>query len=75
MNRRADIKHSFRKRFILFLQLTHFFLLFAVWLFFEPGEQAFLLYGGCYLLIGVIIMVLITVLRRKNETKKRKNMF
>ena len=30
----------------------------GVWLFFEMGEPAFLLYGGCYLLIGMIAMLI-----------------
>lgn len=28
----------------------------GVWLFFEPGETAFLLYCGCYFIIGMIAM-------------------
>ena len=30
----------------------------GVWLFFEMGEPAFLLYGGCYLMIGMITMLI-----------------
>ena len=30
----------------------------GVWLFFELGEPAFLLYAGCYLVIGVIAMLI-----------------
>lgn len=30
----------------------------GVWLFFEMGETAFLLYGGCYLMIGMVAMVI-----------------
>ena len=30
----------------------------GVWLFFEMGEPAFLLYGGCYLMIGMIAMLI-----------------
>ena len=30
----------------------------GVWLFFEMGETAFLLYGGCYLIIGIIAMLI-----------------
>ena len=29
----------------------------GVWLFFEMGEPAFLLYGGCYLVAGVVAML------------------
>ena len=28
----------------------------GTWIFFEPGEPAFLVYGGCYLLIGSVAM-------------------
>ena len=30
----------------------------GAWLFFDMGEPAFLLYGGCYLLIGIIAMLI-----------------
>lgn len=30
----------------------------GVWLFFELGEPAFLLYAGCYLAIGVLAMLI-----------------
>jgi len=30
----------------------------GVWLFFEMSEPAFLLYGGCYLIIGVVAMLI-----------------
>ena len=30
----------------------------GVWLFFEMGEPAFLLYCGCYLMIGMIAMLI-----------------
>lgn len=30
----------------------------GVWLFFELGEPAFLLYGGCYLIIGIVFMLI-----------------
>ena len=30
----------------------------GTWLFFELGEPAFLLYGGCYLLIGTVVMLI-----------------
>lgn len=30
----------------------------GVWLFFEMGETAFLLYSGCYLIIGIIAMLI-----------------
>ncbi|MBE6991458.1 MAG: hypothetical protein E7430_02625 [Ruminococcaceae bacterium] len=30
----------------------------GVWLFFEIAESAFLLYGGCYLIIGIIAMLI-----------------
>ena len=35
----------------------------GVWLFFEPGEPAFLLYGGCYLVIGTVAMLISAALR------------
>ena len=36
----------------------------GVWIFFEMGESAFLLYGGCYLVIGVIAMLLSAFMNR-----------
>lgn len=30
----------------------------GTWLFFEMGEPAFLMYSGCYLLIGTVAMVI-----------------
>ena len=30
----------------------------GAWMIFDMGETAFLLYGGCYLLIGVIAMLI-----------------
>ena len=37
----------------------------GVWLHFEMGEPAFLLYGGCYLLICVVAMVISAWIKRK----------
>jgi len=36
----------------------------GVWLFFEMGEPAFLLYGGCYLIIGIIAMLVSSYIRK-----------
>lgn len=36
----------------------------GVWLFFEMGEPAFLLYGGVYLLIGIAAMGIRGLLRK-----------
>lgn len=37
----------------------------GVWLFFEMGEPAFLLYGGCYLMIGMIAMLISAFMNRR----------
>lgn len=37
----------------------------GAWLFFEMGERAFLLYGGGYLLIGMIAMLLSAFSKRR----------
>ena len=36
----------------------------GVWLFFEMGEPAFLLYTGCYLLIGLMAMLLSAAVKK-----------
>ena len=35
------------------------------WLFFEMGEPAFWLYGGCYLLIGTVVMLISAFVMKK----------
>ncbi len=41
----------------------------GVWLFFETGERAFLLYCGCYLTIGIVAMLISAfVYKRKQES-------
>ena len=45
----------------------------GVWLLFEMGEPAFLLYGGCYLVIGVVAMLtsaFINKIHINNRTRK-----
>ena len=37
----------------------------GVWLFFEMGEPAFLLYGGCYLMIGMIAMLISAFMNKR----------
>lgn len=39
----------------------------GVWLLFEMGEPAFLLYCGCYLTIGIIAMLISAFLNKKNQ--------
>ncbi len=41
----------------------------GAWLFFELGETAFLLYSGCYLLIGIAAMFITALIK----VKKSKN--
>jgi len=45
--------------------LTAGLFLAGTWMFFEPGETAFLLYGGCYLLIGIIAMLISVFLNHR----------
>ena len=37
----------------------------GVWIFFEMGETAFLLYGGCYLIIGIVAMLISAFINKK----------
>ena len=37
----------------------------GVWLFFEMGEPAFLLYCGCYLMIGMIAMLISAFMNKR----------
>lgn len=37
----------------------------GAWLVFAPGEMAFLLYAGFYLVIGVVVMALTALLRKR----------
>lgn len=40
----------------------------GTWIFFDPGETAFLLYCGIYLLIGIVAMMLTAAIQRiKNK--------
>ncbi len=48
---------NIKKLWALPILVAGLFLL-GVWLFFEMGEMAFLWYAGCYLVIGMIAMVL-----------------
>lgn len=45
--------------------ITAVLFLAGTWLFFDMGEPAFLLYAGCYLIIGVVAMLLSAFLRKK----------
>lgn len=48
--------------------LSTLFFLAGVWIFFDPGEPAFLLYCGIYLIIGIAAMVITAVvLGRKRK--------
>ena len=37
----------------------------GVWIFFEMGEPAFLMYAGCYLLIGLAVMLICALVKKK----------
>lgn len=39
----------------------------GTWIFFELAEPAFFLYGGCYLVIGSLAMLLSALLRRRKR--------
>ena len=39
----------------------------GVWVFFDAGEPAFLLYCGCYLIIGIIAMLIRAFIERKKR--------
>ena len=39
----------------------------GVWLFFEMGEPAFLLYCGCYLMIGIIAMLISALVNKRKD--------
>ena len=39
----------------------------GVWLFFEMGETAFLLYCGCYLIIGIIAMLISAFVKKRRH--------
>lgn len=43
------------------------FFLSGVWLFFEMGETAFLLYAGIYLIIGFAAMLISYLLRKRRQ--------
>ena len=47
--------------------LTAILFLAGVWMFFEMGETAFLLYFCCYLIIGIIAMLISAII---NKTKQ-----
>ncbi len=38
--------------------------IFGTWMLFDMGEMAFLLYGGVYLAIGIIVMLLSKIIRK-----------
>lgn len=39
----------------------------GVWLFFEMGEPAFLLYCGCYLMIGIATMLISALVNKRKK--------
>lgn len=39
----------------------------GVWMFFEMGETAFLLYCGCYLMIGIIAMLISAFVNKRKK--------
>ena len=39
----------------------------GVWLFFEPGETAFLLYCGFYLVIGIVAMLISAFVNKRKQ--------
>ena len=39
----------------------------GVWMFFELGEPAFLLYCGCYLFIGIIAMLMSAFINKRKQ--------
>lgn len=39
----------------------------GTWLFFDMGETAFLLYTGCYLIIGIIAMLVSAYLSKRKQ--------
>lgn len=39
--------------------------LLGTWMFFDPGESAFMMYAGIYLTIGIVVMFLSAFLYRK----------
>lgn len=39
----------------------------GIWLFFEMGEPDFLLYGGCYLIIGVVAMLISAFINKRKQ--------
>lgn len=39
----------------------------GAWIFFDMGEPAFILYFSCYLLIGIIAMLISAFFNRKNR--------
>lgn len=47
--------------------ITSVLFVLGTWLFFDMGETAFLLYGGGYLIIGIIVMLLSSLIRNKKK--------
>ncbi len=41
--------------------------LIGAWIFFDINELAFIMYAGIYLIIGIIVMLLSVVVRKKNK--------
>ena len=47
--------------------LTAGLFLAGAWLFFEMGETAFLLYCGCYLVIGIVAMMISVFVNKRKQ--------
>ena len=47
--------------------LTAGLFLAGAWLFFEMGETAFLLYCGCYLVIGIVAMMISAFVNKRKQ--------
>ena len=53
------------KQFWMLPLLTAGLFLLGVWIFFEMGEPAFLLYSGCYLVMGLAAMLISAFLQKR----------
>ena len=58
---------KFIKQLWLLPIITAGLFLAGTWFFFEMGEPAFLLYSGCYLVIGITAMLISAILNRKKQ--------
>ena len=47
--------------------VTAILFLTGTWIFFEMGEPAFLLYGGCYFVIGIVTMLISTFVNKRKS--------